>query len=183
MKFIDTSIKGLYSIQFEPILDNRGKFYRIYCKNEFEKINHHKEIVQINQSFTIQKGSIRGMHFQYPPKTEIKMIRCTKGSVFDVAVDLRAASPTFLKWHGQILSESNLEMLYVPEGFAHGFQTLEDNTELLYFHTEFYAPQYEGGIRFNDPKVNINWPLEITNVSNKDLSYNLIDEDFKGILL
>jgi len=183
MKFIETGINGLYCIQLEPILDDRGKFYRIFCINEFEKINHHKEIVQVNQSFTIQKGSIRGMHFQYPPKAEIKIIKCTKGSVFDVAIDLRAKSPTFLKWHGQILSEDNLEMLYVPEGLAHGFQTLEDNTELLYFHTEFYNPQYEGGIRFNDTKININWPLEITNISDRDLNYDLIDENFKGIVL
>ena len=183
MEFIETGINGLYCIQLEPILDHRGKFYRIFCKNEFEKITLQKEIVQVNQSFTIQKGSIRGMHFQYPPKAEIKIIKCTKGSVFDVGIDLRAKSQTFLKWHGQILSEDNLRMLYLPEGFAHGFQTLDDNTELLYLHTEFYTPQYEGGIRFDDPKLSIKWPLEITNISDRDLRYDLIDENFKGIVL
>jgi len=181
MKFTKTSIKNLYIIEPEPFEDQRGMFSRIYCKNELEKIGHTKEIVNINHSLTKLKGVIRGMHFQYPPKSEIKMVKCIKGSVYDVAIDLRRNSLTFLKWHAEILSAENMKMLYIPEGFAHGFQTLTKDCELIYFHTEFYSPQSEGGIRYNDPSVNIQWPLEITEISKKDSEIKLLNYNFKGI--
>ncbi len=183
MKFSKTKLNGLFVIKLEPFQDERGKFFRVYCENELNDIGHNKKIVQINQSLTKKKGTIRGMHFQYPPKAEIKMVRCLKGSVFDVAIDLRIISPTFLKWHGEILTEDNMMVLYIPEGFAHGFQTLENDSELLYLHTELYNSHYEGGITYNDPKINIKWPLELTDISERDKSFKLIGEDFQGILL
>jgi dTDP-4-dehydrorhamnose 3,5-epimerase len=123
------------------------------------------------------------MHFQYSPKAEIKMIKCMRGSVYDVIIDLRQDSSTFLKWYGEVLSAENMKMMYVPEGFAHGFQTLEENCELLYLHTEFYSPEHEGGVRYNDPKLEIKWPLEVTDISEKDRKYSLLGEDFEGIVL
>ncbi|MFX1594266.1 MAG: dTDP-4-dehydrorhamnose 3,5-epimerase family protein, partial [Promethearchaeota archaeon] len=128
-------------------------------------------------------GTIRGMHFQYPPKAEIKIVKCISGSVYDVAIDLRKDSSSFLKWHAEVLSDKNMKLLYIPEGFAHGFQTLENNTEICYFVTEFYYPEYEGGIVYNDPKINIKWPLEMTNISDKDREIKLLNDDFKGIEL
>jgi len=182
MKFtaID-NIKDLYIIEPEPFEDDRGRFFRVFCKQELEQISHGKEIVQINYSLTKKKGSIRGMHFQYPPKAEIKIVRCLKGAIFDVAIDLRRNSPSFLQWHGEILNEKNEKALYIPEGFAHGFQTLEDDSELLYFHTEFYSPDFEGGIRYNDPKLKIKWPLQVVDISEKDKNHKLINENFQGI--
>jgi len=181
MKFTKTKLQGLYLIEPEPFEDDRGKFSRIYCQNQLKQIGHTKEIVQINHSLTIPKGAIRGMHFQYPPMTEIKIVKCIKGSIFDVAVDLRKNSKTFLKWHGEILSAENVKMFYIPEGFAHGFQTLELNSELLYFHTNFYSPSYEGGIRYDDPMVGIKWPLDIADISSRDNNFNFINDDFKGL--
>lgn len=183
MKFIETDIKDLFIIEPEPFEDDRGKFYRIFCLNELKEIGHTKKIVQANQSLSKQKGTIRGMHFQYPPKVEIKIVKCINGSVFDVTIDLRKKSPTFLQWYGVILSAENMNIMYIPEGFAHGFQTLENNSELLYFHTEFYSPEYEAGIRYNDPAIKIKWPLEITNISKRDREHELINENFKGILI
>jgi len=183
MKFIKTQIIDLYIIKVEPIQDERGKFYRVFCKNELNQINLNKNIVQINQSITKKKGAVRGLHFQHPPKAEIKIIKCMKGSVYDVAIDLRKNSLSFLKWHAEILSAENMKMLLVPEGFAHGFQTLEDNCELLYLHTEFYSPDYEGGVRYNDPKINIDWPIKITEVSKKDQELKLLNDKFEGIIL
>jgi len=180
-KFAETKLKGLYIVEPEPFQDGRGKFYRVFCKNEFKKINHNKEIVQINKSLTTVKGALRGMHFQYPPKAEIKLVKCIAGSVFDVAIDLRKDSPTFLQWHSEILSLDNMKMMYIPEGFAHGFQTLDDNTQLIYFHTEFYSLEHEGSINYKDPKINIKWPLEITELSEKDKNIKYISNDFKGI--
>lgn len=181
MKFIETNLKNLYIIEPELLKDERGLFYRVFCRNELKEIEHVKEIVQINQSLTKKKGSLRGMHFQYPPKAEIKIVKCLYGSVFDVAIDLRKNSPTLLQWHGEVLSAENKKMIYIPEGFAHGFQTLENNSELLYLHTEFYSPKYEGGIRYNDPRINIKWPLEISYISNRDNEFNLLDNNFLGI--
>lgn len=183
MKFIKANLKDLFIIQFEPFQDERGKFYRVFCKNEIKEIGLQDEIVQINQSKTIKKGSLRGMHFQYPPMAEIKMVKCLFGAVYDVAIDLRKKSPSFLQWHGEILSAENLKMIYIPKGFAHGFQTLKKNSELLYSHTEFYSPEHEGGIRYDDPLINIQWPLKITDISKKDNSYELLSNDFTGIEL
>lgn len=174
MIFIPTPLEGAYIIKPEPFQDHRGMFSRIYCKNELSAIGYVKDIVQVNYSITVKKGAIRGMHFQYPPKAEIKMVKCLCGSVFDVIIDLRKGSPTFLKWHGEILSSENMKMIYIPEWFAHGFQTLEENCELLYLHTEFYSPEDEGGVRFDDPVLNISWPLEVTDISEKDRTHPLL---------
>jgi len=183
LRYKETEMKGLTVIEVEPFQDHRGKFYRVYCKNELKSIGYAKELVQINQSLTRKKGAIRGMHFQFPPKVETKIVKCIKGSIFDVVIDLRSKSPTFLHWHSEILSADNMKMLYIPEGLAHGFQTLEDNTELIYFHTEFYSPDYESGIRYDDPIISIKWPLEIADISERDRSFELLDNKFKGLTL
>lgn len=181
MIFTPASLAGSYIIDLEPREDERGWFARYYCKNEFQKIGHTKEWVQMNHSVTNKKGSVRGMHFQVHPYKEIKMIRCIAGSVYDVIVDLRKGSGTFLKWTGVELSATNKKMLYIPEGFAHGFQCLEDNCELIYLHSEFYKPGSESGIRYNDSIVNIQWPLPLTVISPRDDQHPYLDKTFKGI--
>ena len=158
-----------------PFVDERGSFARIFCVRELAEALNGKNIEQINYSSTKIKGSIRGMHFQKPPHSEIKIVRCTKGSIFDVAVDLRKDSPTFLKWHGEVLSEQNGKMLLVPEGFAHGFQTLENNVEMIYSITASYHKESEGSIRFDEPLVNIEWKLPPAVLSQKDLAVAFLD--------
>jgi dTDP-4-dehydrorhamnose 3,5-epimerase len=181
MKFFEIPLAGAYVIELEPFLDERGLFVRTFCQREFSKIGFHKQIVQINHSETRHRSAIRGMHYQLPPACEIKIIRCVQGKVFDVMVDIRAGSPTFMQWHGVELSNDNLRMVYIPVGFAHGFQALTDNAKLIYHHSECYSPEYERGLRFNDPAVAINWPLPAGAISLKDQSYPLIDNNFKGI--
>ena len=183
MKTKQTPLQDAFVIELEPFRDDRGLFARVFCWLELRDILHDKNIVQINHSFTRQKGALRGMHFQRSPMQDIKMVTCMRGSVFDVMIDLRRGSSTLLKWHGEVLSSKNMKMMYIPEGFAHGFQTLEENCELLYLHTEFYSPEHEGAVRYNDPKVGIKWPLEATNISAKDQGYPLLSKDFKGIVL
>jgi dTDP-4-dehydrorhamnose 3,5-epimerase len=180
MIFEETKLKDAYLISLQLLTDARGGFARTFCKKEFQQIGHKKEFVQLNHSFNAHKGTIRGMHFQIPPLQEIKLIRCIRGSVLDVIVDLRKDSPTFLQHLSIELSEQNKIMIYVPENFAHGFQTLEDNCELIYHHTEFYTPQADSGIRFDDPTLAIKWPLPPVMVSDKDKNYKLIDNNFKG---
>ena len=183
MKINKLPLEDAFVIEPESFRDNRGIFARVFCQHELQDILHGKNIVQINHSMTKQKGAIRGMHFQYPPKSEIKMVKCLHGSVFDVMIDLRQGASTFLKWHGEILSADNMKMMYIPEGFAHGFQTLEENCELTYFHTEFYSPEHEGGVRYNDSMINNSWPLEVKDVSERDQNHQLLSSDFKGIIL
>ncbi|GAB3012361.1 dTDP-4-dehydrorhamnose 3,5-epimerase [Niabella terrae] len=168
MDFIATPLPGSYLIQLAPIGDSRGWFMRSYCAREFEQIGHQKEWVQMNHSFTALKGTIRGMHFQLPPHREIKTVRCIAGSVFDVIVDMREDSPVYLQWFGAELSAVNKKMIYIPEGFAHGFQSLTDNAELLYQHTAYYQPEFESGLLYNDPKLNIEWPMAVTEISDRD---------------
>jgi len=181
MKFIPTYLKGVYIIEVQPVSDNRGWFARTFCKKEFAEIGHTKEWIQLNHSFTNKKGTIRGMHYQLPPHGEIKMVRCIAGAISDIVIDLRKDSETFLKWISVELSSINRKMIYIPEGFAHGFQTLSDNCELIYHHSDFYTPLAEQGIRFDDPLVNIKWPLPLTEISEKDLLHSLLNENFKGI--
>ena len=181
MKTSRLFLEDAFLIEPEPVFDKRGVFARVFCQRELKDILNGRNIMQINHSRTMRKGSIRGMHFQWPPAGEIKIVKCIRGSVFDVIIDLRKNSSSFLKWHGEILSSENMKMMYVPEGFAHGFQTLEENCELTYLHTEFYSPDYEGGIHFNDPETGIEWPLEVTNVSERDEQHPLLTKDFKGI--
>ncbi len=164
-------IEDLFVIKSNPVSDNRGYFERLFCDDELKPILK-KPIKQINHSLTKKKGSIRGMHYQLPPMAETKIIKCIRGSIFDVAIDLREDSPTFLKWCGEIISENNSKMFFVPEGFAHGFQTLEDNTELLYFHTESFNEKYYDGILYNDPKIAIDWPLNLSEISSRDLNFS-----------
>ncbi len=176
-------IKNSYIIEHEPFIDDRGVFNRVFCSEELENIMVNKKIIQINHSLTIQKGALRGLHFQNPPMAEIKMVKCLRGSVFDVMVDLRRDSSTFLKWHGEILSAKNNKMMCIPEGCAHGFQTLEEKSELLYFHTEKYDQQLERGLKYDDPLLNILWPMEVTDISIKDQNHLLLSKGFKGINL
>lgn len=183
LKINNTEIQGLYVINLDPIKDNRGFFVRSFCKKEFYEIKKDISFVQLNHSYSNHQGTIRGMHYQIPPFSEIKLIRCIKGSVLDVVVDLRKGSKTFLKWHSELLTESNMTMIYVPEGFAHGFQTLEDNCEMLYLHTEFYNKNYECGLRFDDPKINIPFNTNKYIISDKDKSYKFIDDNFQGVEL
>jgi dTDP-4-dehydrorhamnose 3,5-epimerase len=181
MIFTETALKGSYIIDLNTFTDERGWFGRTYCKKEFAAIGHTKEWVQLNHSFTKHKGTIRGMHFQLPPFKEIKLVRCIAGAVYDVIVDLRKESETFLRSYGVELSAQNKKMIYIPEGFAHGFQALSDDCELLYHHSEFYTPGAEGGIKYNDPKVNIEWPMPVTHISERDTHHPLLDDNFKGI--
>ncbi|MFC1856962.1 dTDP-4-dehydrorhamnose 3,5-epimerase [Thermodesulfobacteriota bacterium] len=182
MKFTKLPLDSAYLIEQKVIHDKRGMFSRLFCKQELESIGHKKEIVQVNHSVNLKAGALRGMHFQYPPSAEIKMVKCLRGSVFDVVIDLRRHSATFMKWHGEVLSGNNMKMMYIPEGFAHGFQALADNCELLYFHTEYYSPEHEGAVRYDDPMVGITWPRAITEISERDSRHPLLSEDFGGIL-
>lgn len=181
MIFTGTILKGSYIIDLEPLGDERGWFARTYCKNEFSKIGHTKEWVQLNHSFTSLKGTIRGMHYQLPPFSEIKLVRCISGAVYDVIIDLRKGSPTFLHYFAEELSSTNKKMIYIPEGFAHGFQTLTDDCELIYHHSQFYTPGVEGGIKYDEPKINIEWPLPILTISSRDNAHSFIDDNFKGL--
>jgi len=183
MKFIETPLRGLYVINPKVIEDDRGFFFRSYCKGEFAEILFQQDFVQFNHSFNKKKGTLRGMHFQKMPYSESKLIRCVQGSVYDVAVDLRKDSPTFLQHFGVILSAENKSSILIPIGFAHGFQTLEDNSALIYHHTEYYTPGSDCGLRYNDERLKINWPLPIVNLSQKDKLHPLIDNNFEGILL
>ena len=181
MIFSELSLAGSYIIEPEPFQDDRGWFARFYCKKDFQQIGHDKEWVQLNHSVTNKKGSIRGMHFQKPPFREIKMVKCIKGKVFDVIIGVRKDSKTFLLWEGVELSAENKKMIYIPEGFAHGFQCLTDDCELIYHHSEYYTPGAEGGIHYNDPIVNIKWPLPASQLSPRDETHSYLDENFKGI--
>lgn len=174
-------IAGAAIAKTQPYVDHRGVFGRFFCSKELGLVFGEREIVNVNFSRTSKAGSIRGLHFQHPPKAEMKLVRCLRGSVFDVIVDLRAGSPTFLQWHGEILSAENLRMIILPEGVAHGFQTMEDDTEMLYLHTEFFSLADDSGIRYNDPSVGVDWPLPVAQMSDKDTNYPLITEDFKGL--
>jgi dTDP-4-dehydrorhamnose 3,5-epimerase len=181
MTFTPTKLAGSYVVDLSPFSDSRGWFARTYCKNEFAQIGHDKEWVQLNHSVTYAKGSIRGMHYQVAPYKEIKMVRCIVGAIYDVIIDLRKDSATFLQWTGVELSAQNKKMLYIPEGFAHGFQTLTDDCELIYHHTAFYTPGAEGGILYNDPLISISWPLAVADISDRDKNHPLLDKNFKGV--
>ena len=172
---------GLKLIQREKISDNRGFFSRLFCMEELHAAGWRKNIQQINYTNTSNKGSIRGMHYQKNPHAEMKMVSCLCGEIYDVVVDLRPNSPTFLKWHAEVLSSENQSSLIIPEGFAHGFQTLVPNCELIYFHSEFYKPSNEAALNFRDPLIAIKWPIEITEVSERDMQHKFIDESFRGI--
>ena len=178
-----TSILGLMVVEATPHIDNRGAFTRLYCEDELANLIGPRRIVQINHSLTAIIGAVRGLHYQRPPHAEMKLVRCLKGRVWDVAVDLRHNSPTFLSWHAEELTPTSARMMVIPEGFAHGFQVLEPGSELLYLHTAFYTLSSEGGLCHDDPRLAIHWPLAVTDLSARDAAYPLINSDFSGIAL
>ncbi|MEL4455490.1 dTDP-4-dehydrorhamnose 3,5-epimerase [Lutimonas vermicola] len=168
MKFTALELKGAFVIEVNKIEDQRGFFGRLWCEKEFKDHNLKTNIVQSNVSLSKKKGTLRGMHFQKGKYAETKFVRCTRGSVYDVIVDLRPDSPTFKQWCGVELTANNYKMIYVPENFAHGFLTLEDDSEVYYLVTQFYSSEHEGGIHYNDSDINIKWPIEINEISDKD---------------
>lgn len=179
--FIPTSLSGLMLVQRKAIEDNRGFLSRFYCIEEFAEAGIHKPIAQINHTLTRTKGAVRGLHFQHPPYAESKLVSCLKGEIWDVAVDLRGDSPSFLQWHGEILSAANRKSLLIPEGYAHGFQALTEDCELIYLHTAAYHPDAEGALNVADPSLNVAWPLPIAELSERDHSHPFISQEYQGI--
>jgi dTDP-4-dehydrorhamnose 3,5-epimerase len=175
MIFTESPLKGLFLIDLEKKGDERGFFARAFCEKEFAAHNLVTRFVQINNSMSAQKGTLRGMHYQLPPKAETKVVRCIRGALFDMALDLRPGSPTFGRSYGAELTAENRRMLYVPKGFAHGFLTLAPDTEAFYFVDEFYSPEHERGVRWNDSKFNIQWPAEPVVLSDKDRNQRSFD--------
>ena len=171
MKFFETELKGSYIIELEKLEDERGFFTRIWDKKKIQDKGLDSDLVQMSFSFTKKKGTLRGMHFQKKPFEETKLVRCTRGKIFDVIIDLRPESNTYKKWIGVELKSDNLKMLYIPEGFAHGFQTLEDDTEVFYQMSNWFSPEHVRGIRWNDPSFQIKWPLPVENISDKDKTW------------
>ncbi len=176
-----TAIEGLYVVDTPRHHDARGAFMRLFCEQTLEPVLRGRRIVQINHSYTVQAGAVRGMHFQHAPQAEMKLVRCLRGRVWDVAVDLRAGSPTFLQWHAEELDAEQARMMVIPEGCAHGFQTLTADAELLYLHTAPYTPAAEAGLRHDDPRIGIAWPRAVTELSQRDRSHVLLPDDFAGI--
>jgi dTDP-4-dehydrorhamnose 3,5-epimerase len=187
MKFRPTPLVGAHTIEIERRGDDRGFFARVFCSNEFSRAGLVKDFVQINNSLSSKKGTLRGLHFQLPNSAEVKVVRCVKGALWDAIVDLRPDSPTFAQWFGVELNEQNRVMMYVPRGFAHAILTLTDDTEAFYLVSDFYAPDRERGLRWNDPHFNIKWPIEPRDISPKDASWPNFDpafheiEQFRGI--
>jgi dTDP-4-dehydrorhamnose 3,5-epimerase len=181
MKFTETPLKGAFLIDLEKKGDHRGFFARFFCENEYRAHNLVTHFVQINNSLTATKGTLRGMHYQLEPSGEVKVVRCIRGSLFDMILDLRPDSPTFGKSFGAELNAENRSMMYVPKGFAHGFVTLQDDTEALYLVSSFYAPDLERGIRYNDPRFGINWPIQPVEISDKDKNWPDFDPKYHGV--
>jgi dTDP-4-dehydrorhamnose 3,5-epimerase len=183
MKIHPTPIPDLVIAESIAFKDERGAFARLFCDQELSSVIGQRKIVQINHSCTEAVGAVRGLHFQQAPYAEMKLVRCLKGKVWDVAVDLRPHSPSYKHWHAQELSPHHVNMIVIPEGFAHGFQVLEAGSELLYLHTAIYKPETEGGVRYDDPELAIAWPLTVTDISVRDSSHAYIDKSFRGIVL
>ena len=181
MKLQETKLNGSYLIKRENYKDKRGSFDRIFCQTNLKNILKTKNICQINRTLTKKEGTVRGLHFQHSPHAEVKIVSCLKGKVWDVAVDIRKGSPTFLKYHSVVLSEENLESFFIPEGFAHGFQTLTNDCEMLYFHTADYNVESEGTINALDHRLKIKWPKIITDQSERDNNHPMLKENFLGI--
>jgi dTDP-4-dehydrorhamnose 3,5-epimerase len=179
----NTPLAGLKLVERQRLGDNRGFLSRLFCSEELADAGWHKPIAQINHTYTARRGTVRGMHFQHPPHAEMKQVSCIRGKVWDVAVDLRAGSPSFLHWHAEELSADNYRALLIPEGFAHGFQALTDEVELLYCHSATYHPEAEAGLNPQDSTLAINWPLEITELSSRDAHHPMIDQNFSGLAL
>lgn len=178
MKFTRTPLNDAFIIELEKRGDERGFFARAFCQKEFQAHGLNNNLVQINNSLSKDAGTLRGMHYQLSPKSEDKIVRCISGKLYDVIIDLRPESSTFKKWFGVELSSENRITLYVPKGFAHGFITLEENTEAFYLVTEYYSPEHERGIRYNDPTFGIKWPIDPIVISDKDLNHPDFNPDY-----
>ncbi len=178
-----TPFEGVYVIKTSAFNDHRGAFARWFCANEMKDVLEGQTVVNVNFSRTTKKGSVRGMHYQLPPHAETKMVRCIKGKVLDIIVDIRKNSPTFLQHFEIELSEHNMKMIYIPKGFAHGFQSLEDDSEIMYLVTEYYSPDFEAGLNPMDPALHIDWPLPLTDISDKDKNRTPIEPTFSGLLI
>lgn len=177
MQFFETKLKGSYIIEFDKLEDERGFFARVFDIEKFKELGLNEKIIHCNISFSKAKGTIRGIHYQILPYAESKLIRCTKGKIFDVIIDLRSNSNTYLQWISVQLDSSQYNMLYVPEGFGHGFQTLDEDSEVFYQNSAVHMPQYERGIRFNDSTFQIDWPLNEITISDKDKNWSLFSND------
>jgi len=180
VKFVPLPLPGAHVIHLEKRGDDRGFFARLFCEVEFAQAGLISRFVQVNNSLTANKGTLRGMHYQLPPAAEVKVVRCTRGALYDVILDLRPHSPTFGQWCGEELTAENRAMMYVPEGFAHGFVTLAPDTEAIYLASTPYSPAAERGVRFNDPKFGIRWPIEPTEMSDKDRNWPDYDPEYHG---
>lgn len=176
-------LAGLMLLERYPLSDERGFLERLFCRETFHQFGIECNIQQINHTLTRRRGTVRGMHYQMPPHAETKVVTCLQGKIFDVAVDLRAESPTFLQWHGEILSQDSGKMLVVPQGFAHGFQSLTDNCKMIYLCTANYEPSAERGISPLDQRLNITWPLKVTKLSQKDAGHSWLSDRFTGVCL
>lgn len=181
LAILTTPLAGLHVVQRKCLEDPRGFFSRLFCAEELSAAGFKLAVAQANQTLTRKRGAVRGMHYQHPPHAEDKYVSCLRGEVFDVAVDLRRGSPTFLRWHAEVLSADNQRSLLIPQGFAHGFQALSDDCELLYLHSRPYAAQAEGALHASDPALAIVWPLPIAELSARDASHPYIDDAFRGI--
>lgn len=181
MKFLPTTIDGVLSIKNEPHRDERGFFERRFCAREFKHAGIHFSPAQISHSGSLAKGTARGLHYQIPPLCETKIVQCIKGKIFDVAVDLRENSPTYLWWHGEVLDAKMGGTLLIPQGCAHGFQSLENDCEVLYIMDQFYSPVHERNINVLDPHINIDWPLPLTSISKRDREAPFVSENFEPI--
>lgn len=182
-KIISFLTLGVKVVERSRIGDKRGFLSRLFCADELAQVGWNKPIIQINHTLTELTGTVRGIHYQLPPYAEMKLVTCIRGEVWDVAVDLREGSPTFLKWHAELLTAENGRALLIPEGFGHGFQTMTDNCELIYLHSEAYKPESEVGVKFDDSQLAIKWPLPLEVISERDSSLPLIDKNFKGITI
>jgi dTDP-4-dehydrorhamnose 3,5-epimerase len=183
LKLSELPLTGLFVLQHRTHGDERGRFARLFCEETLGSLEQEFHVRQINQSLTRERGTVRGLHFQYPPYAESKLITCLRGGVWDVAVDVRQGSPTFMQWHAEHLEAGDGRSLLLPPGFAHGFQALTDDAELLYLHSADYEPGYEGGLSVTDPLLAIDWPLPLKNLSPRDAAHPLIDEHFLGVRL
>jgi dTDP-4-dehydrorhamnose 3,5-epimerase len=183
MKIATTALAGVVVIETKSFVDSRGSFARLFCEQDLAATIGERHVVQINHSRTTAVGAVRGLHFQHPPYSEMKLIRCLKGRVWDVAVDLRSGSQTFLHWYAEELTPENARMLVIPEGCAHGFQVLEANSELLYLHTASYSTKAETGVRFDDARLGITWPLPPGELSERDRLLPVLMPDFEGVVV
>ena len=182
MKFTPANVRDAWIVDIEPRSDERGFFARTMCSDEFARHGLKSNFVQQNVSTSAERGTIRGMHYQLPPHSEVKLVRCVRGAILDVIIDLRSDSPTFMQHAAVELAAETYRMLYVPEGFAHGFQTLTDDIEVTYLVTAAYAPNAERGVRYNDPAFGIDWPLPVSSISPKDASWPLVSQGQDGFM-